>query len=105
MLTPCHLWYAALPAQSFIKAWKAWDKKNKSENDPIAGLPHHQLYAVFAMANCGKDLEVYQLQGFDQARSMMLQVGAGRGRQLQLQLPWHLCIVTCVAALSRGLNW
>ena len=60
--------------QSFIKAWRACDKKNKSENDPIEGFPRDQLYAVFAMANCGKDLEGYCLQGFDEARAMMLQV-------------------------------
>jgi len=23
--------------QSFVRAWKAWDKRNKSENDPIDG--------------------------------------------------------------------
>jgi hypothetical protein len=58
----------------FIKAWKAWDKRNKSENDAIGGLPDDQLYAVFAMANCGRDLEGYQLQGYEQVRSLMLQV-------------------------------
>ncbi|WIA16133.1 hypothetical protein OEZ85_012851 [Tetradesmus obliquus] len=60
--------------QSLIKAWRAWHKKNKSENDPIEGFPRDQLYAVFAMANCGKDLEGYCLQGYDEARAMMLQV-------------------------------
>ena len=58
----------------FIKAWKAWDKRHKSENDPMSGLPDQQLYAVFAMANCGRDLESYCLQGYEQVRSMMLQV-------------------------------
>jgi hypothetical protein len=62
-------------SQSFIKAWRAWDKKNTSENDPIEGFPAGQLYAVFAMANCGRDLEGYGLQGYDEARAMMLQVG------------------------------
>lgn len=61
--------------QPFIKAWKAWDKRNKSENDPINQHPQKQLYAVFAMADCGKDLESYQLRDFNQARSMMFQVG------------------------------
>jgi hypothetical protein len=61
--------------QSFIKAWRAWDKKNTSENDPIEGFPPGQLYAVFAMGNCGQDLEGYCLQGYDEARAMMLQVG------------------------------
>lgn len=60
--------------QLFIKAWRAWDKRNTSENDPVADHPKDQLYAVFAMADCGRDLEGYQLRGFDQARSMMLQV-------------------------------
>jgi hypothetical protein len=59
---------------AFIKAWRAWDKTNTSENDFIGGLPPDQLYAVFAMANCGRDLEGYQLAGYDQARSMLLQV-------------------------------
>jgi hypothetical protein len=61
---------------AFVKAWKAWDKRRKSENDFIGGLPDEQLYAVFAMANCGRDLESYQLQGYEQVRSMMLQVGS-----------------------------
>eukprot|EP00775_Hariotina_reticulata_P005959 gene5959-6198_t len=60
--------------QSFIRAWKAWDKRNKSENDPVDGLPKDQLFACFVMSNCGWDLESYQLRDFDQARSMMLQV-------------------------------
>jgi hypothetical protein len=60
--------------QSFIKAWRAWDKKHSSENNPIEGFPKHQLYAVFAMANCGRDLEGYSLQGFDEAHAMMPQV-------------------------------
>lgn len=60
---------------AFVKAWKAWDKRHKSENDFIGGLPDEQLYAVFAMANCGRDLESYQLQGYEQVRSLMLQVG------------------------------
>jgi len=59
---------------AFFKAWKAWDKRHKSENDAIAGLPDEQLYAVFAMANCGRDLESYKLQGYEQVRSLMLQV-------------------------------
>lgn len=46
----------------------------RSENDFIGGLPDSQLYAVFAMANCGRDLESYQLTGYEQVRSMMLQV-------------------------------
>jgi serine/threonine-protein kinase haspin len=60
---------------ALVKAWEAWDKRHKSENDFIGGLPDEQLYAVFAMANCGRDLESYQLQGYEQVRSMMLQVG------------------------------
>lgn len=72
--------------QPFIKAWKAWDKRNKSENDPIADHPKDQLYAIFAMADCGKDLEGYQLRGFDQARSMMLQVRLSDPHVMQLLL-------------------
>lgn len=30
---------------TYTQAWKAWDKRHKSENDPIAGLPDGQLYA------------------------------------------------------------
>jgi hypothetical protein len=59
---------------AFVKAWKAWDKRHKSENDAIGDLPDGQLYAVFAMANCGRDLESYQLQGYEQVRSLLLQV-------------------------------
>jgi serine/threonine-protein kinase haspin len=59
---------------AFVKAWKAWDKRHKSENDAIGNLPDQQLYAVFAMANCGRDLESYQLQGYEQVRSLLLQV-------------------------------
>lgn len=79
--------------QPFVKAWKAWDKRNKSENDPIAKHPKDQLYAVFAMADCGRDLEGYQLRGFDQARSMMLQVRL---------LPVNISCVSVWSLTSKG---
>jgi hypothetical protein len=39
---------------------------------------------MFAMADGGRDLEAYQVAGYDQARSALLQV---RGR------PWHFAWV------------
>eukprot|EP00878_Enallax_costatus_P019195 GHUV01020245.1.p1 GENE.GHUV01020245.1~~GHUV01020245.1.p1 ORF type:complete len:147 (-),score=30.85 GHUV01020245.1:1525-1965(-) len=60
--------------QPFIKACDAWAKRHTSENDPISEHPRDQLYAVFAMSDCGRDLEGFKLRDFDQARSMMLQV-------------------------------
>lgn len=88
--------------QSFVKAWKAWDKRNKSENDPIAKHPKEQLYAVFAMADCGRDLEGYQLRGFDQARSMMLQVCYSLYNCLAMQSNTVVGFILCVV-FWRGL--
>lgn len=52
-----------------------------SENDPLSGLPASQLYFMFAMADGGRDLEAYQVAGYDQARSALLQV---RGRVMSM---------------------
>jgi hypothetical protein len=34
-----------------------------------------QLYLILAMADCGKDLEKASVPGYDQARSLLAQVG------------------------------
>jgi hypothetical protein len=55
----------------------------RSENDPVDGLSPKQLFTVYAMCDCGRDLEAYQLASYEQARSLLLQV---RSRQLVLRL-------------------
>jgi hypothetical protein len=61
---------------ALVRAWRAWDTRHVSENDPVDILPRDQLYMVIAMEDCGRDLEGAAVQGFRQARSVLLQVGA-----------------------------
>lgn len=69
-------------SRSFTSAWKAWDAKHGSENDPPHKLPVSQLFVVFIVADGGNDLEHGTIASFDQARSMLLQV---RGRWVACQ--------------------
>jgi hypothetical protein len=87
---------------AFVRAWRAWDARNTSENDFIGGLPPHQLYAVFAMANCGRDLESYALAGWDQVRSMLLQVGALARARARARVCVCVCVCVCKGAPARG---
>lgn len=66
-------------APALIRAWKAWDRTHGSENDPVEGLSEPgQLFLVLAMEDCGKDLERARVDGFQQACSLLCQVGQGR---------------------------
>jgi hypothetical protein len=60
---------------ALVRAWRSWDARHTSENDPVDILPRDQLYMVIAMEDCGRDLEGAQVQGFRQGRSLLLQVG------------------------------
>lgn len=60
-------------SKTLSKAWRRWDKVHGSENDPVDGLPKDQHYFVLVMSDCGQDLEKYAVDGYDQARSLLLQ--------------------------------
>lgn len=61
-------------AESLVKEWRAWDAERGSENDPIDVFPADQLYIVFVVADGGADLEHFEVHGFEEARSILLQV-------------------------------
>ena len=45
-----------------------------SENDPLEAFEEEQLFIVFVMQHGGMDLESYQLRGFEEAQSILMQV-------------------------------
>ena len=65
----------------------------RSENDPVDGLSPKQLFTVYAMCDCGRDLEAYQLASYGQARSLLLQVWSigTAGKYVQFML----CDLAC----------
>lgn len=88
---------------ALVRAWRSWDARHTSENDPVDILPREQLYMVIAMEDCGRDLEGAQVQGFRQGRSLLLQVGR-RGQRGQrgglLVCMQHGCWVSLCARLG-----
>jgi hypothetical protein len=54
--------------------WAAWDARNGSENDDVAGFGPGQLYVVFVVADGGADLERFDVRSAAEARSILLQV-------------------------------
>ena len=61
-------------APALIREWRAWDKRNGSENDPVDVFGPEQLFVVFVVANGGADLEHFEVQSYEEARSITLQV-------------------------------
>lgn len=59
-----------------MREWRSWDAKHGSENDPVADFGAGQMYVVFVVANGGSDLEHFEVHGFEEARSILLQVSA-----------------------------
>ncbi len=53
--------------------WAAWDARNGSENDDVAGFGPGQLYVVFVVADGGADLERFDVRSAAEARSILLQ--------------------------------
>ena len=60
--------------KSLVKQWKKWDKKHRSENDCVDIFPAGQKYVIFVVEDGGQDLEHFDVQSFDEARSLLLQV-------------------------------
>lgn len=83
----------------------------RSENDPVNGLSPKQLFTVYAMCDCGRDLEAYQLAGYVQARSLLLQVrlegyvGGMLWDDTRLALDWDMAGYVSFAMLPRFLLW
>lgn len=61
-------------APALVKEWRAWDKRNGSENDPVDVFKDGQLFVVFVVANGGADLEHFEVHSYEEARSILLQV-------------------------------
>lgn len=72
--------------------WAAWDAKHGSENDPVDAFGPEQLHVVFVVANGGADLERFEVHGFDEARSILLQVrGLWCALDSRMQHAWWFC--------------
>ena len=71
-------------APALIREWRAWDKRNGSENDPVDVFGPEQLFVVFVVANGGADLEHFEVHSYEEARSIILQV---RQTALSVKLP------------------
>ncbi len=68
--------------RELVKAWKLWDKRHRSENDPVDGLGPSQAFLIISMADCGSDLEKYPMPGgFDEAVAVLAQVSNISGLQ------------------------
>jgi len=61
-------------SESLLAQWRRWDAENRSENDDPGMFPADQLYVVFIVADGGFDLESFELRGFAECRSLLLQV-------------------------------
>ena len=59
---------------ALVREWRAWDKRNGSENDPVDMFGPEQLFVVFVVANGGADLEHFEVHSYEEARSIILQV-------------------------------
>jgi hypothetical protein len=63
----------AYPA-NLLAEWSAWDAENQSENENPTIFGEDQLFIVFAFANGGIDLESFEFDNIDQAKSMLRQL-------------------------------
>lgn len=57
-----------------LEQWRAYDALQTSENENPALFPADQLYAVFAFADGGVDLEHAEISTYAEAKSVLLQV-------------------------------
>ena len=57
-----------------MNEWNAWDKEHASENETPAIFGDDQLFIVFAFANGGQDLESFEFDNMEQAKSMLKQI-------------------------------
>ena len=62
------------------REWHAWDAQHGSENDPVDEFGAEQLYIVYVTADGGVDLEHLELRSYEEAVSILLQVGAAAGK-------------------------
>ena len=83
-------------APALVREWRAWDKRNGSENDPVDVFGPEQLFVVFVVANGGADLEHFEVHSYEEARSIVLQV---RQMALIVNQPW-LCLTQSVPAVA-----
>lgn len=60
-------------APALVKEWHKWDASHESENDAVDRFPEDQLYVVFVFADGGVDLEHFELRGYQEAQSILLQ--------------------------------
>ncbi|KVH92252.1 Protein kinase, catalytic domain-containing protein [Cynara cardunculus var. scolymus] len=59
---------------AMIRAWEQWDKKHFSENDHPREFTEKQCFVVFVQEHGGQDLESFVLLGFNEVRSLLVQV-------------------------------
>jgi serine/threonine-protein kinase haspin len=76
-------------AAALRREWHAWDARNGSENDPVDAFRDDQLFVVFVVENGGADLERFEVHGFEEARSILLQV---------LRCCCRLCLLMLIAS-------
>ena len=62
-------------ASSLVREWHAWDRRKGSENDPVDMFGDDQLFVIFVVDNGGADLEHFEVHSYEEARSIILQVG------------------------------
>ena len=77
-----------------LQAAQEWARHNVSENDPLDLFPADQLYVAFVVADGGCDLERFDIRHFDEARSLLLQVGPACPSCPQPCLPGHKSCLT-----------
>ena len=61
-------------APELLEQWRAYDARETSENENPGAFPADQLYAVFAFADGGADLEHADVGTYAEAKSVLLQV-------------------------------
>ena len=61
-------------APELLEQWRAYDARETSENENPGEFPAEQLYAVFAFADGGADLEHADVGTYAEAKSVLLQV-------------------------------
>lgn len=61
-------------APALLQEWRQYDQQKTSENENPELFPDDQLYAVFAAADGGVDLECAEIKSHAEAKSILLQV-------------------------------
>ena len=92
-------------APALVREWRAWDKRNGSENDPVDVFGPEQLFVVFVVANGGADLEHFEVHSHEEARSIILQVRKTPlvGKAV-LRVP-HLKRACCDRVVNSARSW